>query len=199
MDEVRRLLSAATGREHLTLRLLLVAGLRPAELFALKTDDMLGGGALRIDEAVKNAERQASGRRLGSTKTAESNGLVSISIDLETELRVWAAMRPAGALLFPTERGTTWRLGNYLKRFLKPLAVSVGIEDLTFQCLRRTCATHFAGDVKTRQTHMRHADPATTLRHYQKAIPESQRIAVEELDAEFRVQPEKADKAGTVQ
>ena len=90
-------------------------------------------------------------------------------------------------ILFPTECATTWRLGNHLKRVLKPLAGSVGIEDLTFQCLRRACATHFGGDVKARQTHMRHAEPATTLRHYQKAIPGSQRLAVEESDAEFRV------------
>jgi hypothetical protein len=41
------------------------------------------------------------------------------------------------------------------------------------------------GDVKDRQTHMRHADPATTLKHYQKTIPESQRVAVEALDKKF--------------
>jgi integrase len=181
------------GREHLTLRLLLVGGLRPAELFALKTDDILGGAALRIDEAVKNAERQASGKRLGSTKTPDSNALVSISASLETELLAWAGTRPAGALLFPTERETTWRLGNYLKRVLRPLAKGVGIEDLTFQCLRRTCATHFGGDEKARQTHMRHASPATTLKHYQKSIPETQRLAVELLDAEFREKPEQPE------
>ena len=73
MDEVRRLLSAAMGREHLALRLLLLGGLRPAEPF-------------RIDEAVKNAERQASGTRLGSAKTPDSNALVSISANLESRI-----------------------------------------------------------------------------------------------------------------
>jgi hypothetical protein len=39
--------------------------------------------------------------------------------------------------------------------------------------------------MKDRQTHMRHADPAATLKHYQKTIPQSQREAVEALDAKF--------------
>jgi integrase len=173
MDEVRRLLAAATGREHLTLRLLLVGGLRPAELFALRTDD-IQHRALRIDEAVKNLEREATGRRIGATKTDESDGVVSISADLEAGIRAWAETRPAGALLFPTEKGTTWHIGNYLKRVLKPLAASVGIADLTHQCLRRTCATHFKGDMKDRQSQMRHTDPATTMRHYQKTLTEAQ-------------------------
>jgi integrase len=141
-------------------------------------------------QAVKERERQATGRRVGSTKTDESDGIVSLSSDLETELRAWAETRPSGALLFPTERGTTWRIGNYLKRVLKPLAASAGIEDLTHQCLRRTCATHFGGTVKEAQSQMRHTDPAITLRHYKKTIPESQRAAVEALDAEFRHEPD---------
>ena len=64
MKEVHALIAAAAGREKLVLRLFLVAGLRPAELFALKTDDILPG-QLRIDRAVKEREKQAAGRRLG--------------------------------------------------------------------------------------------------------------------------------------
>jgi len=184
MDEVHSLTAAAVGRERLILRLFLVAGLRPAEMFALRTDD-IRAGELRIDEAIKEREKQGSGLRLGDTKSNTSDTVVPITQDLEAKLRAWAAMRPAGSLLFPTEKQTTWSIGNYLKRVLKPLAATVGITDLTHQCLRRTCATHFAGDVKDRQTHMRHAEPATTLKHYQKTIPESQRAAVEELDRKF--------------
>jgi integrase len=197
-EQAQRLWGAATGREHVTLGLLMIAGLRPGELFALKTDD-IGVGQLRIDEAVHNAEREASGKRLGDTKNDESNSFVPISSDLEAELRGWAEMRPDGTLLFPTERSTTWRLGNYLKRILRPLAKSVGIEGLTFQCLRRTCATHFRGSVKDRLAHMRHASAATTLKHYQKSIPESHRAAVEELDAALRAKPATATIATSVQ
>lgn len=180
-DEITILMAAATGRERLVLRLFIMAGLRPAELFALKTDDVFPGH-IRIDEAIKEREKQASGRRLGSTKTETSAAIVPVAAETEAELRAWASTRPSGAILFATDTGTTWRLGNYLKRVLKPLAKTVGITDLTFQCLRRTCATHYSGDMKDRQTHMRHSDPATTLRHYQKSIPESQRAAIEDMD-----------------
>jgi integrase len=116
------------------------------------------------------------------------------------ELRAWAETRAAGALLFPTEAGTTWRIGNYLKRVLKALAATVAVNDLTHQCLRRTFATHFQkhGTVKDTQSQMRHADPIVTLKHYQKSIPASQRAAIEELDAEFQA-PEPDSRNGSDQ
>jgi len=42
--------------------------------------------------------------------------------------------------------------------------------------------------MKDRQTQMRHADPATTMKHYQKSLTEGQRAAVEALDAEFKAE-----------
>jgi integrase len=181
LDEVRRLVAAATGRERLVLRLLVLCGLRPGEVLALRTDD-IEPGRLRIDEAVKDQEQGI--RRIGRPKTDDSDGYVAISADLERELREWASTRKPGSLMFSTEVGTTWRVGNYLKRVLKPLAVSVGITDLTHQCLRRTFGTHFQrhGTVKDTQAQMRHSDPETTLRWYQKEIPDSVRAAVEEFD-----------------
>lgn len=198
MEEVQKLLDVAIGRERLTVRLLLLGGLRPAELLALKTDD-IRKGAIRIDEALKERERQDSGKRIGRTKTRESDGVVGISADLEKELRVWASALVPGSLLFPNPRGVTWSRTNYLKRVLKPLAASVGIVDLTHQCLRRTCATHFKGDVKDRQKQMRHTDPATTMRHYQKSITSEQAAAVEEMDRRFMARPEPAKDEGMIQ
>ena len=63
IEDVRRLLTVPTGREHLTLRLLLVGGLRPAEPFALRTGDTRPG-VLRIDEA--RGDPGASDCRLSS-------------------------------------------------------------------------------------------------------------------------------------
>ena len=81
MEEVHALIAAAAGREKLVLRLFLVAGLRPAELFALKTDDIMPG-QLRIDKAVKEREKQAAGRRLGDTKTETSDTVVPVTADM---------------------------------------------------------------------------------------------------------------------
>ena len=96
------------------------SGLRPAEVFALRDDD-IHPGTLRIDEAVKDAERGP--KRIGDTKTTEANAYVVLTSQLEQELRAWAGTRPK-VPRFPTDRGTPWWIGNYLKRVLKPLATS---------------------------------------------------------------------------
>jgi integrase len=75
LDEVRRLLSTAHGREHLVLRIFINCGLRPGELFALREDD-IEPRQLRIDEAIKEVERGE--RRIGVTKTTGSRAYVSI-------------------------------------------------------------------------------------------------------------------------
>src|SRR5215467_7521834 len=79
---------------------------------------------------------------------------------------------------------TAYRVGNFLKRVLKPLAKSAGIEDFDFRAMRSTSSTlfHTHGSVKDTQGQMRHADPTTTLRYYVKVIPENQRKAVADFE-----------------
>jgi integrase len=205
LEEVRQLLSKAHGREHLVLRIFINCGLRPGELFALREDDV-EPGQLRIDEAVKEVE--CGNRRIGDTKTTGSRAYVGISEGLQQELDIWIQarrqQRPYHAtasastsdLLFPTENGTTFRLGNYLKRYLKPLAKKVGIADMTYQALRRTCATHFQkhGNPRDIQAQLRHSRLEMTGR-YVKEIPEQVRAAVESMDRELC----QAEQKGIVQ
>jgi integrase len=89
-------------------------------------------------------------------------------------------------LLFPSEADTPFRISNYLKRVLKPLAKKAGIPDLTYQALRRTCATHMKrhADLRGVQEHLRHSSPRMTA-WYTKVIPEEVRVAVESMDAEI--------------
>ena len=195
LEEVQRLLSKAHGREHLVLRIFINCGLRPGELFALREDD-IETGQLRIDEAVKDVER--GNRRIGETKTSGSLAYVGISSGLQQELEIWIQARrqkssyhssadaSSSNLLFPTEAGSTFRIGNYLKRYLKPLAKKAGILDLTYQALRRTCATHFQKHGKPRdiQAQLRHSRLEMTGR-YVKEIPDQVRIAVERMDREL--------------
>ncbi len=88
-------------------------------MFPLRVDD-LEAGILRIDEALKEAEK-------GSARVGET--------------------------------GTPYRIGNYLKRVLKPIAKKAGIPDLTYQALRRTFATHFQryGSPRDAQAQLRHS------------------------------------------
>jgi integrase len=136
-----------------------------------------------MDEALKEKEKGAE--RIGDPKTEASNAYVAISSGLQEQIEIWIAARrqqkpyhtsiPADAsdLLFPNEAGQPFRIGNYLKRILKPLAEKAGITDLTYQALRRTCATHFSveGGPKAAQTQFRHTQLAMTGR-YIKQIPE---------------------------
>jgi len=198
LDEMRRLLSAARSvsvREHLIVRIFYVCGLRPGELFALRVDDV-EPKLLRIDEALKETEKGAD--RIGETKTSSSNAYVAISDDLYTEIKLWLRIRniadpyhrnrrlAPNDLLFPTEVGTPYRIGNYLKRILKPIAAKAGVLDMTYRALRRTFATEFQrhGSPKDAQTQLRHSKLEMTG-WYMREIPESVRAAVAEMDAEI--------------
>jgi len=185
LSEVHALLEAAEGRERLILRLFLVCGFRPAELFALRVDDV-EAGQIRVDEAIKQAEKGAD--RLGDPKTDGSKAYVATSRALDTEVAAWLKGLPdamPGAWLFPSERGTPIRPENHLKRVLQPLAEMVGIKDLTYQALRRTCATYFRQDIQSARAQLRHATAATTAKHYLKSVSSDHRAAVEALDSEF--------------
>ena len=60
--------------------------------------------------------------------------------------------------------------------------------DVDFQALRRTCATLFgdkAKDPKITQSQMRHADPAITLKLYQKSVPETVKAAAISFEADL--------------
>src|SRR6266404_2868342 len=181
LDEFRALLSHASPREHLVLRILGVCGLRPAEVLVLRIEDF-EGSQLRIDEALK--ERQKGDDRIGDTKTDESDNFVPVPPDLQREIEGWIAGHPnrddPRAFLFPSSSGTAFSVGNYLKRYLKPLAEKAGVRGVTHQAFRRTSSTHIQNhaSVKDMQRHLRHTDPQTTLKHYAKVIPESLRAAL---------------------
>ena len=120
------------------------------------------------------------------------------SEDLHKEIASWLSIRnmadpyhrnralAPNDLLFPTEAGTPYRIGNYLKRILKPIAARAGIPDMTYRALRRTFATQFQrhGSPKDAQAQLRHSKLEMTG-WYMREIPESVRAAVEQMDAEI--------------
>jgi integrase len=195
LDECRRLLSVVSGRDHLIMRILIQLGLRPEEVFALRHNDVVGD-QLRIDEAI--VEGQSA-----PTKTDASHDFVYIPPDLQDELKHWLDCTEGESsdwLFRPTKgRDRTGPLNpnNYRERILQRAAIraKVGIidtgkrepdgtpilkTDVDFRALRRTCATLFgdrAKDPKSTQKQLRHADARITLKHYQKAVPESVKAA----------------------
>ena len=193
VDEITELLDHMTGRDRLIVRIALVLGLRPGELFALRRDDRVTPDSLRIDESVS----PISG--ILEPKTTASMASVWLPESLRSELDFWMELqddkRP-DAFLFPSEAGTPISTNNFRKRNLQAAASKIAVvaargseflRGITFQALRRSCATHMqhAGSVKDIQAHLRHARPNVTASVYMQEIPASVRSAVEALDKIF--------------
>ena len=178
-DEIQKLLNGMEGRDRLILRIFLICGLRPGELFALCWKDWTSG-QLMVDESVWKGE-------IGKTKTEGSMDYVTLSGSLESDLRKWryeCGSPGPEDLIFKSQRGSPIDRGIWLYKNLKPAAERAGIQGITLQALRRTFATQMqkCGTVKDAQTQLRHASPNLTAGTYMQAIPSSVREAVERLD-----------------
>lgn len=205
-DEIAAIMGQLSARDRLIVRMFLVLGLRPGELFVLRRDDKFPG-RVRIDESV------SPDRLIVEPKTAASISYVWLPQSLEAELNFWleakADQRPE-SFLFPTRNGTPLNVSNYLNEVIKPAAKRALTEakakcnvapgfmvGVTHQAFRRTCATYMQkhGTVKDVQAHLRHASATTTVGVYMQEIPASVRVAVEELD---RVLSVPAEQSGSV-
>jgi integrase len=192
-----------SGRDRLIVRMFLVLGLRPGELFALRRDDRVGPKQIRIDESTSPKTG------IVEPKSDASDAFVWLPISLAMELDFLEGMsdrRPC-AFLFALRSalGTPMSANDFLKRVLHKAGdraravleaqgneVPEGfLKKLTHQALRRSCATHKQGkgSIKDIQVHLRHAQPNVTAEVYMQAIPESVRKAVESLDKMLRTTP----------
>jgi integrase len=86
--------------------------------------------------------------------------------------------------VFPSRRGGPLESHNYLQRVLKSKGKEVGIEEITFQALRRTFATqvHRIGTVKDAQTELRHSKATRPINVYTQEVPTSVKTTVEALE-----------------
>ena len=201
-EECGALFAVVSGRDHVAVRILVQLGLRSEELFALRRNDVRET-ELIVDEAVVNGHTK-------EPKTLASASSVYLPSALALELKHYLETIDASpaAWLFPSNRkDIPMRPANFLRRVLKPAAIRAGIavtkdakgEDVTalnFQSLRRTSATLFgarAKDPKSTQAHMRHTDPAVTLRHYQQQIPAEVKAAAIALEADLLEQQRKRE------
>jgi integrase len=206
-EEIARIMDALFLRDRLIVRMFLVLGLRPGELFALRRDDYTPG-AIRIDESI------SPDQILGDPKTEGSQASVWLPLRIEAELVCWMDAqrdRDPRAFLFPTKNGTPLNVSNFLNQILTPacdraLAKMRAAEEkipegflagVNHQAFRRTCATRMqaAGTVKDVQAHLRHSNPNMTARVYMQSIPESVKAAVNHLDEALFAPVEKAATA----
>lgn len=108
LQEIPILLSRMPFREKLILRITLVLGLRPGELFALRWDDVMGY-ALRLDEET------IDGRLFTKLKTEGSKGFVAFPASLRVGLAEWRAVFKQTSdrqFIFHNANGGVFRLDN---------------------------------------------------------------------------------------
>ena len=185
LDEIAIVLEKLSFRERLILRISLILGLRPGELFALRWNDV-DGHSLRLDEET------VDGEVFPTLKTKGSRGFIALPTLLREGLIEWREMQNpefGEDFIFPNADGGVYRLDNYRADILRPALNRVeketGIGGIDFRACRRTCATHLSqhGGIKEVQAHLRHSRATTTLDVYIQEIPKAVRDAVERLDA----------------
>ena len=199
MDEIRCLFAQLDPRDRLFCRFALILGLRPGEICGLTWnhyDPMKK--ILTIDQAYNDG-------KIGSPKTKSSIARIPLPPSLTYSLDQWRSMAPPSEYLFTTKKGRPLD-PNYVQHYtLVRAATRAGIMPprpkglpkgtiwktketaVTFQAMRRTCATEAArtGTVKDIQTILRHAkgNAAIALKHYIKPIDETVMATMLNVDA----------------
>lgn len=196
--QARQLLEALPFRDRLITMAAAFCAMRPGEIFGLRWSSW------RKDNFHIEGTAWRGILRPGKAKTRRSKAPVAIPDALIPLIETWREQnRHVGfeELMFPSEKGTPMRPENWLRRRIKPLAKTLGIEvSVNFQVLRRTFATNAQGlgNPKDVQSHLRHTDIATTLNEYTQAIPESVRKLVNAV-AEDVLSSEKQAAVETIQ
>jgi integrase len=177
-EQIPLILFYLSDRDRLIVRMFLVLGLRPGEMFALRWNDKQDH-SLRIDTSITEGIEV-------DTKTEGSDSAVWLPASIETELEWWRGATDSSeeAFIFPSTTGTAIGTQNFLNRVLKEAGKKAGVPSINHRMLRRTCSTYMAQitNVKDVQAHLRHSSSKTTLEFYIRSVPETVRVAVESLD-----------------
>jgi integrase len=184
--QVGRIIAAAKEPYKTMFAVAWATGLRAGELLALTVADLdFQRKNIRVNKSSDDNTRQ-----IRQPKTKNSTALLPIPSGLEAVLENHLAHHwkpnPAG-FLFANPLGThpRWR-DNVVKYGLKPVLKKLGIpaHNVGLHAFRHGLATELADaavPLPVLQQQMRHADVRTTLRVYTRAIPASQRDAMERI------------------
>jgi len=168
LRDVRRIIAHAEEPHKTFYWLAAETGMRVGELIGLRVDDFdLEDCRVSVRQSIWQGKPQTP----KSEKALRSFALSpQLTEHLRQRLEQW---RPnERRLLFATDRGTPWTLGNLAKRYFKPLLKELQIEVLrgtSFHAFRHTNSTLMdrAGiPVKIRQQRLGHADSSLTLDTY---------------------------------
>ena len=180
------LAAAETDRLHALWTVLLDAGLRPAEAFALAWDDY-DGKALHVQRSLVRLTGVAWS--LEPTKTREANRRIDLAAgtiralsahrarQAEERLRAGDQYAPHG-LIFGTSSSEPLQHSNVVRRHFQQILKKAGLPSIRLYDLRHTCATLLlaAGEpVNAVAERLGHADPTMVLKVYAHVLPGAQR------------------------
>jgi site-specific recombinase XerD len=183
VDEVKRALAALELRERLIVKLAILAGLRPGEIFGLRRG--------RIAENVADIQERVYRGRLDTPKTQKSIRFVALSASVRQDLNDWLEVSPASdpeAWIFPSERlSTPLSKENAMYRYIRPRLKKEGLGWVNFQVMRRTHSSlmrELGVDPKVVADLMGH-DVDVNLNVYTQTSLDSRFKAVETLESAF--------------
>jgi integrase len=134
LKEVKQIFDALNLRERLIVKLAVLAGMRPGEIFGLKRG--------RIDAGSVAIEQRVYRGIIDTPKTQKSKRLAALSSGLCRDLDAWLNRDPDGKAedwVFPSEKLTTpLAKDNAMLRYIRPALKTIGFDWVDFHVLRRT-------------------------------------------------------------
>ena len=180
-EEVNRAFEALEQRERLIVKMAVLSGMRPGEIFGL-TWGRLQGKHAEIRQRIYRGH-------VDTPKTAKSVREVALSNGVVSEINEWRKVSldcSPNAWVFPSERmKTPVSKDNCWRRHIAPKLKEVGLDWVNFQVMRRTHSTlmkHLKRDPKVVADQLGHTlDVNQNV--YTQAPMELKMEAVNELEA----------------
>ncbi len=172
-DEIRRMMLVLGSQEKTVIAVAAFSGLRMGEIKGLRWENW-HDGALWVKESAWRGD-------FTEPKSRKSKAPVPVIPLLAQFLEFHCQGRTEG-LVFPSSKGTPLNLDNLARRTIRPTLSKHGLQWYGWHGFRRGLATNLnelGVDDKNIQAIMRHADYATTMNHYVKAVPGSVQQAMD--------------------
>ena len=177
-DQIRLLTNALPEPCKSMVLIAVLTGLRRGELFALRW------GAIDFERKLIVVRESVYEGQFGTPKTRSSVRKIAMGEALEA---IFLAQREMNAsandLVFASQKGTTLRPENILKRIIHPTCERLGLPKVGWHDLRHTSATllHEHEPLRVAQAILGHSDLQTTL-GYTHVLPGWQREAMNRLE-----------------
>lgn len=179
IEETQRILASASEPYRTFYWLAAETGMRAGELCGLRVDD------LNLERGLVHVCQSAWRGKLQEPKTENAVRAFALSPQLLARLEEYTrGWRPnEKGLLFATRNGTPWDANLLLKRKLRPLLLSLGIEGGGLHAFRHANGSlmdRLGAPLKVRQQRLGHSDPRLTLGVYTHVASEDdERIAAQ--------------------